>query len=227
MSQLHSLNRGLILWRNPDRSYCYSVSSTALPWDSYFFKLTQPLIVSVREKGGKPDRKPYSLLYGLRNPYRNLKSKNSQDYAQKPQWNWTVMNSASLYISVTHKKKVRQTMVNFVFRVKGEHEPGPASTSCWSPTLNGTRRSANTGNTSRWSSSPRRNATGLRPRAWILGNILQCCGSGSTCFGPSGSTSQRYWSGSGSFYHHAKIVRKTLIPTILWLFLSFYLWKMM
>ncbi len=34
-------------------------------------------------------------------------------------------------------------------------------------------------------------------------------------FGPpgSGSTSQSY--GSGSFYHHAKIVRKTLIPTIL------------
>ncbi len=50
-------------------------------------------------------------------------------------------------------------------------------------------------------------------------------------FGPpgsgSGSTSQRYASGSGSFYHHAKIVRKTLIPTILWLFLTFYLWKMM
>jgi hypothetical protein len=37
-------------------------------------------------------------------------------------------------------------------------------------------------------------------------------------FGPPGSgygsTSQRYGSGSGSFYHHAKIVRKTLIPTI-------------
>ncbi len=46
-------------------------------------------------------------------------------------------------------------------------------------------------------------------------------------FGPpgSGSTSQRY--GSGSFYHHVKIVRKTLIPTILWLFFTFYLWKMM
>ncbi len=46
----------------------------------------------------------------------------------------------------------------------------------------------------------------------------QSCGSrstGSTCF----------WA-SGSFYHHAKIVRKTLIPTILWL-LTFYLWKMM
>ncbi len=34
-------------------------------------------------------------------------------------------------------------------------------------------------------------------------------------------------SGSGSFYHHAKIVTKTLIPTILWLFLTFYLLKMM
>ncbi len=54
-------------------------------------------------------------------------------------------------------------------------------------------------------------------------------------FGPpgSGSTSQRYGSGScsgsgsGSFSHHAKLVRKTLIPIILWLFLTFYLWKMM
>jgi hypothetical protein len=38
-------------------------------------------------------------------------------------------------------------------------------------------------------------------------------------FGPpgsgSGSTSQRYGSGSGPFYHQAKIVRKTLIPTAL------------
>ncbi len=46
-------------------------------------------------------------------------------------------------------------------------------------------------------------------------------------FGPHGSgyISQRYGSGSdsgsGSFYHHAKIVRKTLIPTILWLFFDF------
>jgi hypothetical protein len=28
-------------------------------------------------------------------------------------------------------------------------------------------------------------------------------------------------------YHHAKIFRKTLIPSILLLFLTFYLWKMM
>jgi hypothetical protein len=44
-------------------------------WDFDFFKLTQPLTVSpaqllytVKEKGGKPDRKPYPLPYGLRNP---------------------------------------------------------------------------------------------------------------------------------------------------------------
>ncbi len=42
-------------------------------------------------------------------------------------------------------------------------------------------------------------------------------------YGPpgSGSISQRYGSGSGSFYHQAKIVWKTLIPTVLWLLLDF------
>jgi hypothetical protein len=52
--------------------------------------------------------------------------------------------------------------------------------------------------------------------------VRQCCGSesiGSICFGPSGSGSesfgQRHGSGSGFFYHQAKIVRKTLIPTVL------------
>ena len=63
--------------------------------DFYFLKLTQPLTVSVREKGEKHERKPYPLPYGLRNPYRNLKSENSQDYAQKPQRNCTFMNLAS------------------------------------------------------------------------------------------------------------------------------------
>ncbi len=33
-----------------------------------------------RKKGGKPDRKPYPLPYVL-NPYRNIHSENSQDYA--------------------------------------------------------------------------------------------------------------------------------------------------
>ncbi len=71
-------------------------------WDCCSFKLAQPLRVStvqllytVKEKWGKPNRKPYHLPYDLRNPYRNLKSENSQDYAQKPQWNCTFMNLAS------------------------------------------------------------------------------------------------------------------------------------
>jgi hypothetical protein len=51
---------------------------------------------TVKEKGGKPpDRKPYPLPFGLSNPYRNVKSENSQEYAQKPQQNCTFMNSAS------------------------------------------------------------------------------------------------------------------------------------
>ncbi len=42
-------------------------------------------------------------------------------------------------------------------------------------------------------------------------------------FGSSGfvSISQRYGSGYGSFYHQAKIVRKTLISTVLWLLYAF------
>jgi hypothetical protein len=41
--------------------------------------MTQLLTVSVKEEGGKPDRKAYPN--GLKNPYRNFKSENSQDYA--------------------------------------------------------------------------------------------------------------------------------------------------
>jgi hypothetical protein len=47
-------------------SLLLTVISTALPWDFYFIKLTQPLTVSVKEKGGKPDRKPYPLYYMVR-----------------------------------------------------------------------------------------------------------------------------------------------------------------
>jgi len=48
---LQSNNRGRILGQNPDESLtsfppCYSVTSTALPWDFFFFKLKQPLTVS-------------------------------------------------------------------------------------------------------------------------------------------------------------------------------------
>ncbi len=52
-------------------SLLFTVTSTYLPWDLYFFKLTQPLTFStvqllctVKEKGGKTDRKSYPLHYG-------------------------------------------------------------------------------------------------------------------------------------------------------------------
>jgi hypothetical protein len=40
---------------------------------------------TLKEKGVKPDKKSYHLPYVLRNLYRNLKSDNSQEYAQEPQ----------------------------------------------------------------------------------------------------------------------------------------------
>jgi hypothetical protein len=58
---------------------------------------TLHLLYTVKEKGGKPDRKPYTLLYGLRNPYRNLKSENSEDCDQKSQRNCMFMTSASAF----------------------------------------------------------------------------------------------------------------------------------
>ncbi len=58
--------------------------------------------------------------------------------------------------------------------------------------------------------------------------LTQCWGSGSVCFGTPGSgfgsISQRY--GSGSFYHQAKRVRKTMIPTVLLLLYDFLSLKM-
>ncbi len=108
-----SQNKGRILGRNPDKSHksfppCYSQSplqSTALPWDIYFFKLTQLLTyfyisvtVHCQIERRKTERNPYPLPYGLRNLYRNLKSADSRDLAQKPQRNCTSMNSASVHI---------------------------------------------------------------------------------------------------------------------------------
>ncbi len=67
---------------------------------SIFFELLQPLAVSssvtvhCRGERKKNYKKPCPIPYGLRYPYRNLKSENSQDYAQKPQRSCTFMNSA-------------------------------------------------------------------------------------------------------------------------------------
>ncbi len=67
--------------KSEDFPPCYSQSPTALPWDFLFFQTHATscvkLLYTVKEKGGKPDRKPYPLPYSLRNPYRNLKSEKS------------------------------------------------------------------------------------------------------------------------------------------------------
>ncbi len=55
-----------------------------------FCSFCSALLYTVK-KGGKHDRKPHPVPYGL----INLKSENSQDYAQKPLWNRMLMNSAS------------------------------------------------------------------------------------------------------------------------------------
>jgi hypothetical protein len=74
----------------------FTVTSTTLPLDLYISSNSRNLLqFQVKEKGGKPNRKPYAFPNGLRNPHRNLKSENTQDYAQKPQRNCTFMNSAS------------------------------------------------------------------------------------------------------------------------------------
>ncbi len=119
----YTVLRDRILGRNPDKSLqkseefsslLFTVTATALPWDFYFFKLTQPLTVSsvhllytVKEKGGNHNRKPYPLPCGLRNIYRNLKSENSQDYAKKPE-RTCLMNSASV-VFYAYKYCTRRT----------------------------------------------------------------------------------------------------------------------
>jgi hypothetical protein len=97
--------RGRILGQNSTVLFTVT-SAAALLWDFYFFKLPQPFTVStvqllynlyiVKEQRKKPVRKPHPLPFGLRNPYRNLKSENSRDYVHKPQRNCIFRNSASV-----------------------------------------------------------------------------------------------------------------------------------
>ncbi len=101
------LCRGRILGQNPVKSHksfppFYSQSPLQLCF-LYFcsFKPTQPLAVSVKENGGKPDRKPFPLPHGLRNPYRNLKSENS-----------TFMNSKVHFIPPVRDSEFRYRGVN-------------------------------------------------------------------------------------------------------------------
>jgi hypothetical protein len=50
------------------------------PLTSFYSAVT---VYTVKEKGGKPDTKPYSLRYGLRNPYRNRPEISTKLYVHK------------------------------------------------------------------------------------------------------------------------------------------------
>ncbi len=90
-SHLHSFALIFQFFSNSRNLLCISPSSHNLLHIS-----TVQLLYTVKENGGKPRENHMPLPYGLRNPYRNLKSENSQGYAQKPQRNCTFMNSASV-----------------------------------------------------------------------------------------------------------------------------------
>jgi hypothetical protein len=100
--------RGRVLGPNPDKSLksfppCYSQSPLQLCLENSISSnslnllrkssnshnllriSTVQVLYTVKEKGGKHERKPY----------RNFKSENFQDCAQKPQRNCTFMNLAS------------------------------------------------------------------------------------------------------------------------------------
>ncbi len=102
LSNQARLSWGQILGRNPDKNLppCYSQSPlfTALPWDFYFFKLTQPLMyfygsVTVHCKGErtKTDRKPYPpsqwFTKSIQKPQVWELSKLCPLFSQKPQRN--------------------------------------------------------------------------------------------------------------------------------------------
>ncbi len=97
-------------------SLLFTATSTALPWDFCFYKLTQPLTVSTVQLlyTVKVERRKtwYPLLYGLRNPHRNLRTEISQDYAQKPQRKCTFMNSDFLLHAVATYSRTSIDILN-------------------------------------------------------------------------------------------------------------------
>ncbi len=85
-------------WTNPDKSLksfppfysllpvqlCLEIKKFLQTHATFYVFLQFSYWTLQRRNGGKPDKKTYPLPFGLINPYRNLKSENSQDYAQKP-----------------------------------------------------------------------------------------------------------------------------------------------
>jgi hypothetical protein len=69
-----------LVWSPPQRYRDIYISSHSCK-SRTVSRVSFLLLYTVKEKGGELDTKIYPLPYGLRNPYRSLKSENSQDYA--------------------------------------------------------------------------------------------------------------------------------------------------
>jgi hypothetical protein len=65
--------------------YSFALRFLFLQTHATSYSLYSSVTVHLKEKGGKmiENHIPFPMVF--RNPYRNLKSENSQDYAKKPQ----------------------------------------------------------------------------------------------------------------------------------------------
>jgi hypothetical protein len=53
--------------------YSFDLKFLFLQTHATSYSFLSELLDTVKEKGGKPDRRPHPLPYGFKNPYRNLK----------------------------------------------------------------------------------------------------------------------------------------------------------
>jgi hypothetical protein len=65
--------------------YSFALRFLFLQTHATSYSFYNSVTYTVKEKGGKPDIKPYPLPYGVRNSFKNPESENSEDYAKKPQ----------------------------------------------------------------------------------------------------------------------------------------------
>ncbi len=79
----HIHTKVLRIFLRSTQSHLYSFASRFLFLQTHAtsYSFNSALLYTVKEKVGKPKRKPQPLPYALRNPYRNLKYENFQDYA--------------------------------------------------------------------------------------------------------------------------------------------------
>jgi hypothetical protein len=108
------LYRGRILWRNWDKSlnsfpYCYSQSPPLT--NSTNLRAPPP-----SPAPPPPSKKGLEMVCNVNIAYGNLKSENSDDYAQKPQRSCTFMNSASVHAPsyTSHGKRNKNQTVQYI-----------------------------------------------------------------------------------------------------------------